>query len=180
MKITYLKDINLRDIRIFVSTPATGKSYLEKNYDCFVDMDALKAKYKYGLLSDEEIELSKGNHDILKTKGGSVEYISNQIDELLTRTNKILLFAPNPQIVEVINNKKLPYCLVYTSMDTVEEIRSRMRERGNQENFIKAMTDPFPDFYANHTADSRPAVKVILDKGEHLADLILPVINGQN
>ena len=107
MKITYLKDVKLSDIRIFVCTPATGKTYLEKNYDCFVDLDALKAKYKYGNLSEEEIELYKGNHEKFNIKGDSVEYISNQIDRLLVDTNKILLFAPNPQIVDVINDKNV-------------------------------------------------------------------------
>ena len=178
MKITYLKDFKLSDIRIYVCTPATGKSYLEKNYDCFVDMDALKAKYKYGI-GESEMELYKGNRDKLIARAGAEKYISQKIDEFLANTDKILLFAPNPQIVEIINDKNLPYCLVYTSMDTVDEIRERMRNRGNQENFIKAMTDPFADFYENHTADTRPAIKVILNKGEHLSDLILPLIKGQ-
>lgn len=176
MEITYLKDYKLSDLRIFVCTPATGKTYLEKNYDCFVDMDALKAKYKYGNLSEKEIELYKGNHEKFDIKRGSIKYISDQIDWYLKNTDKILLFAPNPQIVEVINNKQLPYCLVYTSLDTLEEIKERMRVRGNQENFIKSMTDPFEYFFTDHSQDTRPAIKVILNKGEHLSDLIVPIL----
>ncbi len=100
MKITYLKDFKLSNIRIYVCTPATGKSYLEKNYDCFVDMDALKAKYKYGI-GDSEMELYKGNRDKLIARAGAEKYISQKIDEFLANTDKILLFASNPKLLKL-------------------------------------------------------------------------------
>ena len=95
--------MELKDIRIFVCVPAVGKSYLCDIDDRFVDFDDMKARYKYGFedRSREEMEKLKGNRG-KALRDDSTEYIKNQIMKYLKETDKILLFAPNPQIVDMI------------------------------------------------------------------------------
>ena len=172
--------MELKDIRVFVCVPAVGKTYLTELDDRFVDMDELKARYKYAQenLSKREIEFLKGNRGN-PVRTDSKEFIEKTTLKLLAETDKILLFAPNPQIVDMIYSNGIPYCLVYHSKDCVEEIAERMRKRGNQENFIRSMTEPIDEFYKASTEDTRPAFKIELHKGEFLSDKILPILNNQ-
>lgn len=164
--------MEFKNIRVFVGVPAIGKSFLTKQNNRFVDMDTLKAKYKYALeeCSEKEIEWLKGNHG--KTKRNNfLEYIENQTKYLLNNTDKILLFAPNPQIVDMIYKNNIAYCLVFHAKNCIDEIAARMRKRGNQENFIKDMTEPINEFYSASISDCRPAFKIELRKGEFLSDV---------
>lgn len=168
--------MELKDIRVFVCVPAVGKSYLCEKDDRFVDFDDMKARYKYGYetLSKAEMEKLKGNRGKV-LRDDSTEFIKSQIMKYLNETDKILLFAPNPQIVEMIYENKIPYCLVYHSKSCVKEIEERMRIRGNQENFIRSMLDPIDAFYEASVNDKRPAFKIELFEGEYLSDKLLEI-----
>lgn len=168
--------MELKDIRIFVCVPAVGKSYLCDIDDRFVDFDDMKARYKYGFedRSREEMERLKGNRG-KALREDSTEYIKNQIMKYLKETDKILLFAPNPQIVDMIYANNIPYCLVYHSKSCIKEIEERMRNRGNQENFIRSMIDPIDTFYEASVTDTRPAFKIELFEGEYLSDKLLEI-----
>lgn len=169
--------MELKDIRVFVCVPATGKSYLAKRDSRFVDMDYMKAKYKYGFnddISDSEVEALKSNHGDVKNTDFD-DYMERQTLRLLSTTNKILMFAPNPKMVEMIVQNNIPYCLVYHSKTMVEEIRKRMKNRGNQDNFISKMLDPIDDFYEKNITDTRPVFKIELFEGEYLSDKLLKI-----
>ena len=169
--------MELKDIRVFVCVPGVGKTYLANTNKKFVDLDNEKAMYKYGYqnLTDKEFERLKGNRNKAEAKADTNEYMLKRFNYYLNETDKILLFAPNPKMVEMIYNSGTPYCLVYHSKQCVEEIRERMRKRGNQENFINSMLDPIDDFYNASVTDTRPAIKIELFEGEYLSDKLLPV-----
>lgn len=174
--------MKLEDIRVFVCVPGVGKTTLEEMDDRFVDLDRLKSEYKYGVNSQNKIEFeaNKGNRGQLIHEDAN-EYIEKLFLNYLEHTDKILLFAPNPAMVEMIVKYNVPYCLVYHSKDkeTVEEIRQRMRDRGNKENFIDSMTAPdiMEDFYMKSVTDTRPTFKIELFKGEYLSDKLLPLLD---
>ena len=168
--------MELKDIRVFVCVPAVGKSYLCELDDRFVDFDDKKARYKYGFesLTSSEMERLKGNRGKV-LREDSTEYIKKEILRYLKETDKILLFAPNPAIVDMIYENKIPYCLVYHSKSCVKEIEQRMRDRGNQENFIRSMIDPIDTFYEASVTDTRPSFKIELFEGEYLSDKLLDI-----
>lgn len=168
--------MELKDIRVFVCVPAVGKSYLCEIDDRFVDFDDMKARYKYGYenLSVAEMEHLKGNRGKV-LRDDSTEYIKNQIMKYLKETDKILLFAPNPEIVKMIYDNGIPYCLVYHSKDCIDEIEKRMLDRGNQPNFVRSMLDPIDTFYEASVTDTRPTFKIELFRGEYLADKLLDI-----
>ncbi len=168
--------MELKDIRVFVCVPAVGKTRLCQMDDRFVDLDDLKARYKYCFEGKSELEMErmKGNRGEALRKD-STKFIEETTLKLLKETDKILLFAPNPQMVEMIVKNKIPYCLVYHSLDCVEEYKVRMRERGNQENFIESMLgeDVIYDFYKASVTDTRPACKIELKPNQYLSDVLL-------
>ena len=170
--------MELKDIRVFVCVPGVGKTHLSTIDDRFVDLDNEKAMYKYGYSPDiplKEFESYKGNRDKSKARKDSNEYMKHRFEYYLNETDKVLLFAPNPEMVEMIYNSKTPYCLVYHSKSCVEEIRQRMRNRGNTESFINSMLDPIDYFYSNSVNDTRPSFKIELFEGEYLSDKLLPL-----
>ena len=174
--------MELKDIRVFVCVPGVGKTTLAEMDNRFVDLDSLKAEYKYGLtkLNKNFFEANKGNRGKV-VHADANQYIEKTFLKYYKETNKILLFAPNPAIVNMIVSYNIPYCLVYHSKDkeTVEEIRKRMRDRGNKENFINSMTsDEIMDkFYYNSITDTRPLFKIELFKGEYLSDKLIPLLD---
>lgn len=172
--------MKLKDVRVFVCVPGVGKTTLEEMDDRFVDFDRIKAEYKYGVVGHDKkaFEANKGNRN--RAIHNDVEkYMEEMFLDYLKNTNKILLFAPNPSMVDMIVSHNIPYCLVYHSIDdeTVAEIRQRMRDRGNQENYIDSMTAPqiLKVFYHNSVTDTRPTFKIELFKGEYLSDKLLPL-----
>ncbi len=169
--------MELKDIRVFVCVPAVGKTYLTKIDDRFVDLDELKARYKYDFkddMTEAEMEWLKGNRG-KAIREDSTEYIQKTLLDYLNNTDKILLFAPNPLIVDMIYKNKISYCLVYHSKSCIKEIEQRMRNRGNQENFIRSMIDPIDAFYEASVTDTRPAFKIELFEGEYLSDKLLKI-----
>ena len=98
-----------------------------------------------------------------------------KLQKSLETTDKILLFAPNPKMVEMIVRNKIPYCLVFHSKSCIFEIEERMKKRGNKPNFIRSMIDPIDAFYEASVTDSRPAFKIELFEGEFLSDKLLEI-----
>ena len=175
--------MDLKDIRVFVCVPGVGKTTLEEMDNRFVDFDRIKAEYKYGVIGRDKraFEANKGNRK-QPIHRDAEKYIEKMFLDYFNNTEKILLFAPNPAMVDMIVSHKIPYCLVYHSMDdeTVAEIRQRMRDRGNKENYIDSMTSPqiLKVFYHNSVTDTRPAFKIELFKGEYLSDKLLPLFKN--
>lgn len=164
--------MKFEDLRAFVCVPAVGKTYLCHHDDRYIDMDELKARYKYAQedASSEELEWAKGNHSEA-ARGHSIEYIERRMFDFLQNTDNILLFAPNLEIVDMLIKNKIPYCLIFHSKDCADEIEQRMRNRGNQENFIRAMVDSINEYYLQNAQDENPCMKIELHRGEYLADV---------
>lgn len=169
--------MELKDIRVFVCVPGVGKTYLQKMDNKFVDMDAKRALYKYGETDESGLEKSKGNRGATVNKDYN-EYMLREFRRYLKETDKILLFAPNPQMVQMIIDENVPYCLVYHSLDCVEEYKERMRNRGNEENFIESMLgdEIIKTFYEENTTDTRPLFKIELKPKQYLSDVIYDIL----
>lgn len=164
--------MKFQDLRAFVCVPALGKTYLCHRDDKYVDMDELKARYKYAQenATSEELEWQKGNRGEA-IRGHSIEYVERRMLDFLENTDKILLFAPNPQIVDMLLKNNVPYCLIFHSKDCASDIEQRMRNRGNQENFIRTMVASIDGFYVENAQDQKPCMKIELHRGEYLADV---------
>ena len=160
------------DCKIILCGPAVGKTYLADHDDRFVDIDGMRAKYKYGIdeQSNEEFERGKGsrrktiNHD-------SMEY-SIKLLEHTIKNNKIALISYQKELLDYVINNNLDFCLVYADINSRDEYIKRMRDRGNNEAFVDTMTskEVWEDFYNRNENDIRPKYKIKLKSGQYISD----------
>lgn len=158
---------------IILCGPAIGKTYLSKIDNRFIDIDGLKADYKYNLhnLSDEAKEKGKLNRGEIVNKD-STNYAINLLKETI-KNNKIALITYHKKIINYIIENNIPYCLVYADIDQKEEYINRMKKRGNSEEFIKEMTDEktWKEFFYQNESDPKPTYKIKLKSGQYLSDI---------
>ncbi len=165
------RDIKLCGVQVFVCAPCLGKTTLANLNPQFVDMDKLKSLYKYGH-SVENHEATKGSGKRVVVNHDSFEYIQRKTFELLGEGKK-LLFNAKPEFREFIYKSEIPYCLVYFHPDRLSEITDKMRNRGNNEEFISGFTYKTQmEYYTIHENCIEPAFKVVLEANEHVADIL--------
>lgn len=158
---------------IIVCGPAIGKTYLSKIDNRFIDIDGLKADYKYGLENTNQQDKEKGKLNRGKIiKEDSSKYAINLLKETI-ENNKIALISHNAKLIEYINQNNIPYCLVYADKSLREEYAKRMEERGNSKKFIDEMTNEISwnNFYLQNESNSKPTYKIILKQNEYLSDI---------
>lgn len=157
---------------VIVCGPAVGKTYLAERDNRFIDLDEIKANYKYGLqnATREEKELGKLNRGQVINKN-STQYAIKLLKEEIEK-NKIVLLSYNTEIIKYIIDNKIEYCLVYAGKNLSEEYSCRMKKRGNSSNFIEKMTNKYvwEQFYVNNKNDTNATCKIELKKGQYLSD----------
>lgn len=158
---------------LIVCGPAVGKTYLAERDNRFIDLDEMKAVYKYGLENVSRYDRENGKYNRGKVvNNDSYEYIIKVIDEIIL-DNKIGLLSFNDKILKYIYDKKIPYCLVYASKDSRLEYVDRMKKRGNKIDFIEAMasSNMWEKFYYKNVSDNNATYKIELEKGMYLSDI---------
>ena len=158
---------------IIVCGPAIGKTYLAERDSRFVDIDGMKADYKYNLynLSKEEKEKGKLNRGKIVNKDSTkyaIELLKKKISE-----NHIVLLSYNTKIIDFLKENKYDYCLVYADKTLLEEYAERMKKRGNNSIFIEKMTNQksWDEFYKKNINDKYPSYKIKLKSGQYLSDI---------
>ena len=161
------------DCKVILCGPAIGKTYLASIDSRFVDIDGMRAKYKYNLegLSYEEIEKGKYNRGEV-INHDSLEYSINLLKNTI-ENGKIALISYNEEVLNYILQNNINYCLVYADISLREEYKNRMEKRGNSEKFVNDMTEEniWQEFYESDEKDTRPTYKLKLKKGEYLSDI---------
>ena len=158
---------------VILCGPAIGKTYLSKIDNRFIDIDGLKAAYKYNLHNQTDKEKEQGKLNRGKViNNDSSEYAINLLKETI-KNNKIALITYHQKILNYIHENNIPYCLVYADINDLEEYASRMKNRGNSKDFIKEMTNKnsWKKFYYQNESDPKPTYKIKLKPGQYLSDI---------
>lgn len=161
------------DCKVLVCDPAVGKTYLASCDDRFIDLDGMKADYKYDLYDVPLIEKERGKLNRGDTiRHDSSKYAINLLNEEL-KNGKIILLSHNKKIVDYLKSNNIKYCVIYADINAREEYRERMKNRGNNDIFISKMTDEneWNKFYEEKINDPYPAYKIKLEKGKYLSDI---------
>ncbi len=174
--------IKLEDIKIFVCVPGLGKTYMSLNYDGYIDLDRIRSNYKYDI--DENFDLDI--HEKSKGKNRAVvnsdynDFIFKKIQTYLYE-DKILLLAPNEEIMEWLTNNKISYCLIYNHYKLCDVFVDRFKSRGNNFEFINKNVGKklSVDFYEKHIMDRRPAYKIEVISDLYLEDIFRKIM-GEN
>lgn len=161
------------DCNVIVCGPAIGKTYLAGIDQRFIDIDGMKADYKYGITNLPLEEKEKGKLNRGKViNNDSTTYAINLLKETI-KNNKIALLSYSEKILNYLVENNIKYCLVYASIELVEDYANRMKKRGNSDVFIKEMTniENWQKFYEQNENDKRPTYKIKLKKGEYLSNI---------
>ena len=151
--------------------PAVGKTYLSKTDSRFIDLDGMKAKYKYGIIDEIDFEKNKLNRGKVIHQD-SLEYALNILKKEI-QNDKIVLLSFNKELLAYLWDNNIDYFLVYPNINSREEYINRMKKRGNNEKFIEAMTNvkDWNFFYSRNKNDTKPTYKIELNEGQYLSDI---------
>lgn len=159
---------------VIVCGPAIGKTYLAEHDKRFIDLDDMKATYKYGLnnISRKDKENGKLNRGKI-VNNDSTEYAIKILEEEIKNGNIVLISNGSKNLLKYITEKNIDYCLVYANINDKDEYIERMKKRGNNDIFIKKMTETkeWKRFYEENRNDIRPKYKIELNSGQYLSDI---------
>ena len=90
------------DCKVILCGPAIGKTYLAEHDDRFVDVDGMRARYKYNIqdISKKEFEEGKYNRGDAVNQD-STNYAINLLKEAL-KNNKIALISYQKEILDYV------------------------------------------------------------------------------
>jgi len=156
---------------VILCGPAVGKTYLSKTDSRFIDLDGMKAKYKYGIIDEIDFEKNKLNRGKVIHQD-SLEYALNILKKEIS-SDKIILLSFNKEILAYLWDNNIDYFLVYPNINSREEYINRMKNRGNNEKFIEAMTNikDWNLFYTQNKNDTKPTYKIELEEGKYLSNI---------
>lgn len=157
--------------KVIICGPAVGKTYLAKHDDRFIDLDLIKAKYKYNLdISNDNFEKIKFKAKIINSDSTeyAINFLKNELD-----SDKILLMSFNKTFIKYLIDNKIDYCLVYPGKDELKEYINRMKIRKNDPSFIKKVANEnnWVKFYEENSNDPNATYKIELKKGQYLSDI---------
>lgn len=159
---------------VIVCGPAVGKTYLAEHDKRFIDLDDMKATYKYGLnnISRKNKENGKLNRGKIVNKD-STEYAIKILEEEIKNGNIVLISNGSKNLLKYIVEKNIDYCLVYANINDKDKYIKRMKKRGNNDAFIERMTEEklWKKFYEENRNDIRPKYKIELNSGQYLSDI---------
>ena len=158
---------------IIVCGPAVGKTYLAEQDSRFVDIDGMKADYKYDLYGVSNLEKEKGKLNRGKIVRNDSSAYAIELLKKTIKENRIALLSYNKKIIDFIKENHYKYCLVYADKNLAFEYAERMKKRGNNSIFIEQMTNEkeWLNFYEKNLNDKAPLYKIKLQSGQYLSDI---------
>lgn len=166
------------EFEAIVATPGCGKSFLCDKYpEKYVDVDELRLRCKYFVpenITRNELEKTKGSREFPKREGGKDAYLKllKQEFEKEWKAGKILICAPHPEVISLLKEFDIKYCFVYQSLAIKEEIKQRMIDRGNPNEFVNENYDLVESFHKQNIEEKNSAVKYEFGHGEFLEDIL--------
>ncbi len=145
---------------------AIGKSTLAKKYSKVIDLEIGDFEY----IIDENlkkipVEQRKGVKYRIKNPDYPLNYYNEIISNL--KKNYIVLFAPKPEVVELLRQNNIDYYVVWPKENMLDEIIERSRKRGNNEEFISKITSVY---YRDYPKENDNVTW--LKKGQYLEDVL--------
>lgn len=146
---------------------AIGKSTLAKEYDNIIDLES--SYYEY-IIDKELKKLSVEERKGIKSRKKNPDYPLNYYNKIIEESNKgnIVLFACKKEIVDLLNENKDDYYIVYPKEEMLEEIIERSKKRGNNEQFISRIKEVYYDDYPHNSKNI-----IWLESGEYLKDVLI-------
>lgn len=159
-----------------MATPGLGKSYVCDRNSKFIDADEERLCSKYVVpenISRADLEKTKGDRSF-ERRANHEEYIKILYDKLdaYVKEGKIIIAAPHPEMYDYFKSRNMKFVFIFPSRNMKEEIRTRMKERGNSDAFIKENADKFEEFYKFNREESQSVLHYEAEPGEYLSEIL--------
>lgn len=143
---------------------ASGKSTLSKKYSNVIDMES--TFYKYG--DQHENEKSKGTKRII-----NVDYPNNYFKALSDVKDKFDYILISDSICnEWLFKNNIPYWQIYPNKNLKDEYLLRMKNRGNNQDFINYQSKLWNKWIEGCENDKNASKHIVLQSGEYLEDVL--------
>ena len=145
--------------RIVYAFPATGKTFLCKKNKNYIEL----ASENYHWCNKNISEQEKG-----KYKAINKDWPNNYLDAIIKAKKKYDIVFITHSGSELCKLNNIHYDLVYPAIECKEEYILRMKNRGNNNIFIKNMEENFEKYIHSLEKDEYPDEKIKLNTGEYL------------
>ena len=134
--------------RIVCGWAGIGKSYLAQAPD-FRALDLDSAKYSW-------IKDAAGNNMKKRNPNAEIDYPAAIINEFRSQKHDFLLVSTHEYVRVALQKEKIPYTIVYPSLDRKDEFQQRYIDRKNDEGMIKFLIDGWETLLGDLQADTNP------------------------
>ena len=167
---------------IILAFPGCGKSYLVKKYSNIVDNDFCYFKFIYDKpaenMTDDELELRKGNKEIEKLNPNYPENLVNATFKALNK-HKIVLIPLSKGTYEIFKNLEkenrlvnIRVIMVYPAKKDFDDFIKRYKSRGNSEVFMQYNHIKCFNEWENMFNNEQSFDKVNIKSDEYLEDIL--------
>ena len=161
--------------KIVAAFAGVGKSYVGRKYQNVLDLESTYYKWLEDGVAHLTEEQRKGN----KNRVLNPAWPQNYIEEILKQKENydIVLIQlsharlKNEQIFEYFDRHNIEYYVARPNLTGWREIETRLRERGNTEEFIGQVKDNFNIFIEEFSKDKYN--QIIIEDGQFLEDALI-------
>lgn len=129
----------MKNTIVISAFPACGKTNKVKNYNYkpYIMLDSDSSNFSW---TEDE------NDNNTKTR--NPEFPNNYIEHIKENIGKVdvIFVSSHKDVRKALRDNGIKYFMVYPTLDMKEEFLKRMKDRGNNEQFIKLFEDKFEDF----------------------------------
>jgi len=162
---------------IIAAFAGVGKTWVGKNYNNVLDLESTYYKWDSTGLEHLSEEERKG----LPNRKPNPKWPQNYIDEVLKQKDNydiVLIILPHEilkteEISEYFFNNGIEFYIALPEKTSITTILQRLKERGNNEHFIREVERNFPFFIEEFSKDKYK--KIIMKDGEYLGDTLIRV-----
>lgn len=128
----------MKNTIIISAFPACGKSYMCKHYN----------NKPYSMIDSDSSKFSWIYENGVKTNKRNPNFIPDYIKHIKENIGKVdvIFVSSHSEVRKALRENNLKYFIVYPSLDMKDEMLKRMKERGNDESFIKFQQDNYEKF----------------------------------
>lgn len=141
---------------IISAFPACGKSYMYNNYN----------GKPYSMLDSDSSNFSWIYENGIKTNVRNPDFITDYMNHIKENIGKVdvIFVSSHAEVRKALRENNLKYFMVYPSLDMKEEMLKRMRERGNDDNFIKFQDSHYEQFITEIMSECDECSGIKFDK----------------
>ncbi len=166
-------------IRIVAGFAGTGKSEFCKGNQNAIDFVCMPFKYSnfFELAGQHGTETIKADDELDFVWSWQEQYVDALMDSYEKYTDEMFIIPSERKVLEYLEQKEIPFFLVYPCEEARAEYVERYRKRGNSETFLEIFgeEESWKRWMRGVRKPYRRGISVELKEGQFLSDVIPPI-----